>query len=173
MAFQVTDLLEAVPLTVAANMAVPPVATDAVVGDTPIELTTGAEIVTVEDADLVLSALLVAVTVSLPAIEGAVYRPAEVIVPVVAFQVTDLSVTVPCTDAVNWTVALVLTDVLAGEMVIEVTVGVAGAAGRGRCSVDACGSDRSFRRFPGDGGVGGSALNRGGERNGAADDSGR
>lgn len=61
-----------VPLTVAVNVAVPPVATEAVAGDTLTEVTTGAEIVTVDDADLVLSALLVAVTVSVPAVDGAV-----------------------------------------------------------------------------------------------------
>ena len=51
--------------------------------------------------DLLESAALVAVTVSVPAFEGAVYTPDEVMVPKEAFQMTVLSATVPCTVAVN------------------------------------------------------------------------
>jgi len=44
---------------------------------------------------LVGSALLVAVTTAVPALEGAVYNPEDAMVPNEAFQVTDLSVAVP------------------------------------------------------------------------------
>ena len=56
---------------------------------------------TVVELDWVGSASLVAVTVSVPALAGAVYKPDGVIVPRVAFQVTDLSAAVPCTLAAN------------------------------------------------------------------------
>jgi hypothetical protein len=42
-----------------------------------------------EEADLVVSCVLVAVTTSLPPEEGAVYSPELVIVPFWAFQVTE------------------------------------------------------------------------------------
>ena len=57
---QVTAVL-LVPVTVAENCCVPPVGSEADVGDT--EITTGAATVTVAEADLVVSAALVAVTV--------------------------------------------------------------------------------------------------------------
>jgi hypothetical protein len=56
--------------------------------------------VTVAEADLVESALLVAVTVKVPAEAGAAYSPALVIVPLVAFQVTAVLV-VPLIVAAN------------------------------------------------------------------------
>src|SRR3984957_15167656 len=62
---------------------------------------------TVADADLVESATLVAVTVSVPAFAGAVYWPAVVIVPSCAFHVTFVFVVVPCTVAANGSVPLV------------------------------------------------------------------
>ena len=71
-AVHVTDLLVTVPATVAVNCAVPLVTTEVVAGEIDTDVTTGAAIVTVEEADFVLSALLVAVTVSVPAAEGAV-----------------------------------------------------------------------------------------------------
>jgi hypothetical protein len=79
-AFQVTDLLEAVPWTVAAKFRVPPVEVEAEAGVTVTEVTTGlgagvvgaAVTVTVAVPDLVESALLVAVMVSTPAFAGAV-----------------------------------------------------------------------------------------------------
>jgi hypothetical protein len=58
-----------------------------------------AVILTVELLDLVGSATLVAVTTSFPAFEGAVYWPAEVIVPRFALHVTFVFVVVPCTVA--------------------------------------------------------------------------
>lgn len=118
----------AVPATVAANCTVAPVRADAGEGETVTLFTIGGALtVTVAVADLVLSALLVAVIVAVPALEAAVKKPAEVIVPVVAFQVTDLSVMVPCTEALNCAVAPVRTAAEAGEIAMEVTAGVAGA----------------------------------------------
>jgi hypothetical protein len=90
-------------------------------GETVTEVTTGAETVTADVPDFVVSATLVAVTVSLSAVAGAVYRPADVMVPWAAFQVTDLLVTVPAMVAVNCAVALVITEAVDGETVTEVT----------------------------------------------------
>lgn len=66
---QVTAVL-LVPVTVAENCCEPPVWSDGEVGDT--ETATGAATVTVAEADLVVSAALVAVTVYVPAVAGAV-----------------------------------------------------------------------------------------------------
>jgi hypothetical protein len=60
---------------------VPLVITEAVDGETVTEVTTGADTVTVAVPDFVESATLAAVTVSLSAVAGAVYRPADVMVP--------------------------------------------------------------------------------------------
>jgi hypothetical protein len=54
-----------------------------------------AVIVRAAEADLLESALLVAVTVSVPAFVGALYTPDELIAPNAAVHVTDLSVAVP------------------------------------------------------------------------------
>jgi hypothetical protein len=98
----VTDLSVTVPATVAVNCKVPPVRAVAGDGETVTPVTVGGAVtVTVADADFEVSAALVAVTVSLPAVAGAVYKPADVTLPSLAVQVTDLSVTVPCTEAVN------------------------------------------------------------------------
>jgi hypothetical protein len=51
--------------------------------------------VTVADAFLVASALLVAVTVTMAAVLGAVKSPVLVMVPAEAVQVTEVSVAVP------------------------------------------------------------------------------
>jgi len=80
------------------------------------------------ESDFVGSALLVAVTVSVPAFAGAVYMPDDVIVPRVAFHVTALLVDVPCTLAVNGKVPEVIEDAVAGDTVTDVIVG-AGADG--------------------------------------------
>jgi hypothetical protein len=53
------------------------------------------EIVTFAEADMLVSASLVAVIVSVPVFDGAVYAPDEVIVPSAAFQVTALLLTLP------------------------------------------------------------------------------
>ena len=71
-AFQVTDLSVTVPETLAVNCCVALVNNEALAGEIETELTTGVVTVTVTDADFVLSALLVAVTVSVPAVAGAV-----------------------------------------------------------------------------------------------------
>ena len=67
------------------------------------------------------SALLVAVTVSVPAVDGAVYRPVDVIRPRAAFQVTFLFVVVPTTVALNGSVPDVSDDAVVGDTVTDVT----------------------------------------------------
>jgi hypothetical protein len=106
---------------------VAPVRIVPVLGEIETPFATGAATVTVVVADFVVSATLVAVTVTFPAAAGAVKRPLAVIVPPVADQVTDLSVTVPCTFAVNCCVAPVRMDGAAGEIEMELTTGGAGA----------------------------------------------
>jgi hypothetical protein len=97
---------------VAANGTVPPVTEDADVGEMLTAVTDGlggmgdggagvAVTVTPADADFVGSALLVAVTIAVPALPGAVKTPEAVILPDDAFQATDLSVAVPWTAAEN------------------------------------------------------------------------
>lgn len=87
------------PCTVDANCNVPPVVAFAVVGEMAIEVTVrfglAAVTVTLLEADLVASATLVAVTISIPAFAGAVYAPELVIVPISAFQVTEVFAGVP------------------------------------------------------------------------------
>ena len=108
---QVTEVL-VVPLTAAANCCVPPPVTVADVGEifTATE-TTGAVIVTVACPLAVELATLVAATVTDPpdgTVAGAVYNPAELIVPTVVLppwtpftdHVTPVFV-VPETDALN------------------------------------------------------------------------
>src|SRR5438067_2474240 len=92
------------PVTVAVNCCVPPVCSDAEFG---LMLTAtgggGPVTVTLADADFVLSATLVAVTLYVPAVAGAVYRPLLETVPPLADQATAIFV-VPVTAAVNcWT----------------------------------------------------------------------
>lgn len=66
--------------------------------------------VTVAVPDLVVSWMLVAVTVTLPAVAGAVKTPLALIVPALADHVTaELKLPVPCTAALHWEVALVAT----------------------------------------------------------------
>ena len=73
------------------------------------------------ESDLLGSATLVAVTVSVPARAGALYIPELLIVPRTAFQVTDLFVVVPCTLAVNGKVPEVIEDAFDGDIDTEVT----------------------------------------------------
>jgi hypothetical protein len=128
----VTALFVVVPPTLAANVSVPPVADDAVAGDTVTDVTVGAGAavtVTLDVSDLLPSATLVAVTVSVPAFAGAVYTPPAVIVPSNARHVTALSVVVPATVAANVSLPLTATVTAPGVTVTDVTVGVgAGAA---------------------------------------------
>jgi hypothetical protein len=60
------------PVTVAVNCFVPPVKIDADAGEIVTETTGGVLTVTVAEADLVVSATLVAFTVYVPAVLGAV-----------------------------------------------------------------------------------------------------
>jgi hypothetical protein len=76
-ALHVTVLSEVVPSTVAVNGSVPVVIEEAVEGEIATDVTTGlgggaAVIVTVAEANLVVSALLLAVTVAVPVLDGAV-----------------------------------------------------------------------------------------------------
>jgi hypothetical protein len=107
------------------NWNFPPVITLVELGDTAIELTVGAavvvETVTLDLPDFDGSATLVAVTVSVPALAGAVYAPAALMVPSIAFQVTVFIDVVPCTVAVNGNVPPGIEDAAAGVTVTEVT----------------------------------------------------
>jgi hypothetical protein len=76
------------------------------------------------EAVLLESALLVAVTVSEPALVGAVYVPDELIAPNAAVHVTDLSAIVPWTDDVNCFELPAATVAVVGETEIELTTGV-------------------------------------------------
>ena len=122
-ALHVTEVSVAVPLTVAAKVALPPVVTDVEAGEIEIEVIVGRPRVTVAEADFVLSALLVAVTVIVPADAPPVKTPAGETDPPDADQVTDLSATLPCTAAVNCCVASVRMFAVVGEIVTAVTVG--------------------------------------------------
>jgi len=120
-AFHETDLSAADPCTTPVNCAVPPFGEDAEVGEIVTSVTpelAAETIVTVAVADLLASASLVALTVAVPGIGGAVYSPAEEIVPIEALQVTALSSTAPCTKARNCNVSLVDSRPEAGEMVM-------------------------------------------------------
>ncbi|HEV3167763.1 MAG TPA: hypothetical protein VGZ22_27410 [Isosphaeraceae bacterium] len=106
---QVTDLLEVDPWTDAVKESVPPVADFAETGEMVTEVTAGpggggfglglgfgtTVTVTGADADRVGSATLVAVTTPVDALAGAVNSPMDVIVPIVADQVTEWSAVVP------------------------------------------------------------------------------
>ena len=81
------------------NCCVAPARTLAVAGESVIDVTVGAFTVIVAVADFVGSATLVAFTVAVPAVDGAVKRPLAFTLPEVADHVTDLLVTVPCTVA--------------------------------------------------------------------------
>jgi hypothetical protein len=108
---------------VALNCSVPPVATDAVVGEMVMEFTTGVATVIVAVADFVASAALVAVIVAVPAVVDAVKRPLELIVPDEVFQATDLLEVVPWMAAVSCSVAPVTTEAAAGVSEIDETAG--------------------------------------------------
>jgi len=118
-ACHVTAVFVVDPCTVALKVSVPPVAVEALPGVIVTDVTAGplggfvgllgldaAATVTTADADFDGSATLVAVTVPVAVLAGAVYIPLAVIVPVVAVHVTAPFVVAPCTAAVNWTFAL-------------------------------------------------------------------
>ncbi len=79
------------------------------------EWATGVDTVTDAAAVLVVSAALVAVTVYVPAVLGAVYNPLLLMLPPLALHVTAVFV-VPLTLAVNCCVPPVVTDAETGEM---------------------------------------------------------
>jgi hypothetical protein len=107
------------------NCCVAPARMVAGVGETVTEFTTGVETFTTAEADFVLSATLMAVTVIFPIAAGAVKRPLAEIEPLVADHVTDLLATVPCTVAENCCVAPVRIVGAAGDTETDVTVGAA------------------------------------------------
>lgn len=122
-AVHVTTVL-VLPVTVAVNCCVALICRVAAVG-LMVTATGGGEAsvtVTVEDADFVVSATLVAVTVNVPAELPAVYRPAELTVPPVAVQLTAVFV-LPETVAVNCWVAPVCTLADVGLTVTETAGG--------------------------------------------------
>ncbi len=130
-AFQVTFLFEVVPSTIAVNESLPLTMDEAEAGEIDTELTAGSAgggagalvtLITAE-ADIVESAVLVAVILAVPVVAGAVYAPEAVIVPADAVQVTDWSVVVPWTDAVNCALPLGLKEAEEGETVTELTAG--------------------------------------------------
>lgn len=99
-AFQVTDLSEVVPWTFAINGRVPVTIEKPEEGEILTEVTVGlgtgaAVTVTETEADLVGSATLVAVTVAVPAVAGAVNAPEDVMLPNEAVHVTELFVVLP------------------------------------------------------------------------------
>ena len=101
------------PLTAAVNCCVPPVSNEAELGE--IETATVAVTATVAEADLVESATLVAVTVKVPLVVGAVYRPLVDTLPPVVDQVTPVVVD-PLTVAVNCWLAPANNDAEVGVM---------------------------------------------------------
>jgi hypothetical protein len=128
-ALQVTDLSVTVPWTLAVNCKLPPVLAEVETGDTEMEVTVGvgagvAVTETVAVANMLESALLVATTVSVPAFAGAVYTPEVEMLPRAARQLTDLSVTVPWTEALNCKALPVFAELEVGETEMEVTTGV-------------------------------------------------
>ena len=110
----VTDVLDE-PATEAVNCCVPPVTRVAEVGVIETDTDVAALTVTVAEADLLVSAALVAFTVYVPAVLGAVYRPELDTVPPVADQVTEVFVE-PVTEAVNCCVAPAISEVDVGLM---------------------------------------------------------
>jgi len=115
-------------LTVAVNVVVPLGKREALLG--PMLTLTGAggpddPAVTVTDAEafFVVSATLVAVTVYVPAVLGAVYNPELDTVPLLADHVTDMF-EVPVIEALNCCVALVFRDALVGLTEIPTETGL-------------------------------------------------
>ena len=143
-----------VPVTVAVNCCVPPVSTEAEVGEMVIETTGVALTVTAAEADLVGSATLVAVTLYVPEVEGAVYRPLAKTVPPVADQIKALFM-VPLTVAVNCWVCPACTETEEGDRVTVTTGVVAGVPGQlqpvsGRISSMKIASMQVFSTIPQD-----------------------
>jgi hypothetical protein len=121
-----------VPCTVAVSCKFAPVKIELVAGATATEFTTGgggAVTVIVAVADFVGSATLVAVTVALPVLAGAVNNPAAEIDPFDAAHVTAVFVVAPCSVAVKGIVPLTAMLAVVGDTRIDVTC--TGRAGGG------------------------------------------
>ena len=113
-----------VPVTVAVNCCVPPVKSEADVGLMLTAMTGGGTVtVTVAAVDFVLSATLVARTVNVPAVAGAVYRPVVETAPPVADHVTAVF-EVPVTVAVNCCVPPVKSEADVGLMLTDTSATV-------------------------------------------------
>ena len=132
-ACHVTARFVVVPLTTAKNESVPPAAVDTLAGVIATEVTPDPvggllgvvdATVTTADADLVGSATLVAVTVPVPADVGAVYTPVAETDPIVDVHCTALLVVVPCTAALNCTLALGAAVATVGVTDTDVTLGL-------------------------------------------------
>lgn len=118
---QVTEVLLK-PVTVAVNCCVSPVTKEADVGLIVTALFGLLLTCTVAVADFVGSATLVALTVTLPVVDGAVNKPEEETVPALADHVTAVLV-VPVTVARNCCVASVIKPTVLGE--IDTLIGAA------------------------------------------------
>ena len=129
-AFHVTLVFLDEPWTTALNGSVPLVIEAAVEGETVTELTSlpvdGFLVVTVTVAvaDLVGSALLVAVILPHPPDIGAVKTPLDVMVPIVVVQVTESFAVTPWIEALNCTVAPAAGARKAGVTTTELTAGL-------------------------------------------------
>ena len=112
-----------VPRTVAVNCRLLSIFTDVLVGEivTPVTVGLGALTVIVADPALLGSATLVAVTIEVPAVAGAVYTPDAEMLPLEACHVTARLVVVPLTVAVSASVFPAVIDALAGETTTELT----------------------------------------------------
>lgn len=97
----VTAVFDALP-TLAEKLVLPPGAIVAEVGVIETVTLDVVATVTVADADFVVSAALVALTVYVPAVLGAVYIPELETIPALADQVTEVF-QLPETEAANWT----------------------------------------------------------------------
>jgi hypothetical protein len=126
LALQVTpELYVPVPVTVAVHCEVCAVCTEPGLQETETEVMVGGAVTFMVAApDLVVSCVDMAVTVTVPTVEGAVNRPEELIVPALALQVTpELYVPVPVTVAVHCEVCAVCTEAELQETETEVMVG--------------------------------------------------
>jgi hypothetical protein len=132
-AFHVTLVFLVEPWTTALNGSVPLVIEAAVEGETVTEVTSlpvggffvvDEATVTVAVADLVGSALLVAVILPPPPDIGAVKAPLDVMVPIVVDQVTESFAVTPWIEALSCTVAPAAGARKAGVITTELTTGL-------------------------------------------------
>jgi hypothetical protein len=130
-AFHVTLVFLVEPWTTALNGSVPLVMEAAVEGETVTEVTSLPVFFVVDDAtatiavaDLVGSALLVAVILPPPLDIGAVKTPLDVMVPIVVDQVTESFAVTPWIEALNCTLAPAAGAMKAGVTTTELTAGL-------------------------------------------------